>query len=274
MVRVPRHLLNIGASYELIDNINLNWHTKYSDTVRDYGNVNAAGGKPENITGNIDIEGNPENLNNRLLDNCKPAARDNEYFSATLRMDYDVSDSVTLTSQTSSNSLDREQLVEADGTIYQNYESIQTGDIEVLFQELRLSGNFSNDGTWVVGANYERTETYDKFIATYGFSTAVPVQVFTLNPLCCNGLFNDQETDTMSIFGSMEYPIMDNLDLTLGIRYTDQERSYVSCGIDGGDGSWTNTGNEIQSLLQLLGGYDVEPLINLLDDEELSLIHI
>ena len=219
--------------------------------------VNAAGGKPENITGNIDIEGNPENLNNRLLDNCKPAARDNEYFSATLRMDYDVSDSVTLTSQTSYNTLDREQLVEADGTIYQNYESIQTGDIEVLFQELRLSGNFSNDGTWVVGANYERTETYDKFIATYGFSTAVPVQVFTLNPLCCNGLFNDQETDTMSIFGSMEYPIMENLDLTLGIRYTDQERSYVSCGIDGGDGSWTNTGNEIQSLLQLLGGYDV-----------------
>ena len=44
MVRVPRHLLNIGASYELMDNINLNWHTKYSDTVRDYGNVNAAGG--------------------------------------------------------------------------------------------------------------------------------------------------------------------------------------------------------------------------------------
>ena len=172
-------------------------------------------------------------------------------------MDYDVSDSVTLTSQTSYNTLDREQLVEADGTIYQNYESIQTGDIEVLFQELRLSGNFSNDGTWVLGANYERTETYDKFIATYGFSTAVPVQVFTLNPLCCNGLFNDQETDTMSIFGSMEYPIMENLDLTLGIRYTDQERSYVSCGIDGGDGSWTNTGNEIQSLLQLLGGYPV-----------------
>jgi hypothetical protein len=129
--------------------------------------------------------------------------------------------------------------------------------LRFFFMKLRLSGNFSNDGTWVVGANYERTETYDKFIATYGFSTAVPVQVFTLNPLCCNGLFNDQETDTMSIFGSMDYPIMENLDLTLGIRYTDQERSYVSCGIDGGDGSWTNTGNEIQSLLQFLGGYPV-----------------
>ena len=44
MVRVPRHLLNIGATYSFNDNIKFNWKTKWSDTVRDYGNVNLEGG--------------------------------------------------------------------------------------------------------------------------------------------------------------------------------------------------------------------------------------
>ncbi len=43
MVRVPRHLLNLGAIYQLSDNASLNWKTKWSDTARDYGNGNAAG---------------------------------------------------------------------------------------------------------------------------------------------------------------------------------------------------------------------------------------
>ena len=44
MVRVPRHLLNIGATYSFNDNIKFNWKTKWSDTARDYGNVNLEGG--------------------------------------------------------------------------------------------------------------------------------------------------------------------------------------------------------------------------------------
>ena len=44
MVRVPRHLINIGANYNLTDTTTLGWKTKWSDTARDYGNVNNAGG--------------------------------------------------------------------------------------------------------------------------------------------------------------------------------------------------------------------------------------
>ena len=44
MVRVPRHLFNIGANYNITDTTNLSWKTKWSDTARDYGNINDAGG--------------------------------------------------------------------------------------------------------------------------------------------------------------------------------------------------------------------------------------
>jgi vitamin B12 transporter len=42
MVRVPRHLINIGANYNIGNNMNLNWKTKWSDSARDYGNGNSA----------------------------------------------------------------------------------------------------------------------------------------------------------------------------------------------------------------------------------------
>ena len=44
MVRVPRHLFNIGANYNITDTTILSWKTKWSDTARDYGNTNDAGG--------------------------------------------------------------------------------------------------------------------------------------------------------------------------------------------------------------------------------------
>ena len=42
MVRVPRHLINVRANYNIGNNMNLNWKTKWSDSARDYGNGNSA----------------------------------------------------------------------------------------------------------------------------------------------------------------------------------------------------------------------------------------
>ena len=44
MVRVPRHFVGIGANYNITDTTILGWKTKWSDTARDYGNTNEAGG--------------------------------------------------------------------------------------------------------------------------------------------------------------------------------------------------------------------------------------
>ena len=219
--------------------------------------VNATGGTPANVTGGLDIEGNPENLNNRILDDCVPAAKDNDYWSASLRMDWDISDSLVLTSITSASEFDRFQGLEADGTIYQDYENLQRGDIEVFYQEVRLSGTYGEQGSWVVGVNYEHTESYDSFLHTYGISSAIPTQVITATPLGPIDIYSDQETDTYAVFASTEFPISDRLFLTIGARYTDQNRDYRGCANDAGDGTWSTISDEIQTVLQLVGGHPI-----------------
>ena len=49
MVRMPRHLINVGVKYNIANNMILNWKTKWSDSVRDYGNTNDAGGNYRDV---------------------------------------------------------------------------------------------------------------------------------------------------------------------------------------------------------------------------------
>ncbi|HEU4430584.1 MAG TPA: TonB-dependent receptor [Myxococcota bacterium] len=222
-----------------------------NDRSADWGPcVNIDGGSPADVTGNLDYEGEAENLANRIYDNCEPAERDNTFYSTTLRVDFDVTDDITLTSLTSWSKFDRHATLESDGTIYQDYESFQTGFLKAAFQELRLAGSVRGEGNWVVGANYEWTSTWDSFMQTYGISTAVPTQVFTRLPLGPTNPNSRQSTDTYAFFANLEYPVLDALTVQGGVRYTNQKRDYRGCGSDGGDGTWADISAEIQGLLQ------------------------
>ncbi len=212
--------------------------------------VNVSGGDPANVNG-------PINTTNRLYDHCKPARKNNKFYSPSLRVDYDLTDDLKLTSLTSYNKFDRNQQLESDGTLYQDYESSQEGDLKTFFQELRVAGTVRGRGSWVVGANYEYTRTWDSFLQTYGISTAVPTVVITATPLGPTNPNNLQSTKTYAMFGDIEYPVLDTVRLHAGIRYTNQKRDYRGCGSDGGDGSWSHISQEIQTVLQLLNGYPV-----------------
>ena len=223
--------------------------------------VNVDGGDPALVTGQstvfgtvvvgeADPDGEAENLTNRLYDRCKSSKKDNDYWSGTLRLDWDVNDQVTLTSLTNYQKFNRDQRLESDGTIYQDYESFQTGYLKSFFQEVRLSGVVKETGAWVVGANYEDTSTWDSFLQTYGISSAVPTAVFNRVPLGPTNPNNRQKTETWAVFANLEYPLSDTLVGTVGLRYTDQKRDYRGCGSDGGDGTWADISAEIQQLLQ------------------------
>jgi len=222
--------------------------------------VNVSGGVPANLTGNPDPDpagrqpGDVENLSNRLYENCKPSTKDNDYFSGTLRMDWSLTDDITMTSLTSYGKFNRDQRLESDGTLYQDYESAQDGFTRAFFQEVRFAGSIGGSGSWVAGVNYEDTSTWDSFIQTYGISSAVPTQVFTRIPLGPTQPNNRQWSETWSVFGNVEYSVTEDIALQGGLRYTDQKRDYRGCGGDAGDGSWADISVEIQQLLQLLDG--------------------
>ena len=205
---------------------------------------------------------------------CIPMRRDNDFFAVNLRMDYGLGNGMTLTSLSQYLHFHRLAGVDGAGLPEQDYQSLQVGKIESVYQEVRLAGDWWSKGHWVVGGNYEYDNTYDHFLQTYNGSTASPTQI-PFSGLCFAGLgactaadfamplvLDDtlgptaptdyQVRNTWAIFASGDYPIRPNLDLTAGIRYTDEDNKGRTCGLDGGDGSWALVAQQISNLLEVL----------------------
>jgi len=211
---------------------------------------------------------------------CEDPDKDNDLFTVDLRLDINLTDDIVLTSLSSYNDYDREEHIDFDGHPLQNYERISVGALETFFQEIRVAGSLAETGNWVVGVNYERQETDDTYLQSYGFSSVtlaqdvdflvfldtngivdlfpnlpadytvdVPPGVPANEPLGPTFSTNFQESDTISVFAAIDYPVTDKLSLQAGVRYTDQERDANVCTRDGGDGGWASISWFIQGAL-------------------------
>ncbi len=192
--------------------------------------------------------GTPTVPNQRSWDNgCFDLESDDELFSATLRVDYDLTDDLVLTSLTSYNDFEQNGTgMDGDGAELQIYEQSHSGSMETFFQEFRLTGNFDR-GTWVAGINYEDMETFDEYMHSYGHSSVVPVFGFIdYGPVTPT---SEQDVTTWAAFVNVEYSLNDSVVLQAGVRYTDQERDFNGCTYDGGDGTWALTSFLIQDLV-------------------------
>lgn len=176
---------------------------------------------------------------------CVPLKKDNSYYNVALRLEYDVSPDITLTSLTSYQDFDRFEPVDSDGTSFRNYESVQQGHLKTFYQELRISGTFGGQGNWIIGGNYQADDTLDFFLQSYSDSTSASIFGLRLGP---TRPINDQQVKTYAGFFNVEYPI-GALTLQGGARYTKQTRDFFGCGSDGGDGSWSTISQAIQNLL-------------------------
>jgi outer membrane receptor protein involved in Fe transport len=56
-----------------------------------------------------------------------------------------------------------------------------------------------------------------------------------------------QLTNTFAVYASGEYPILDNLTLLGGVRFTEEDKKGGVCGNDGGDGTWAQVSYTLQS---------------------------
>jgi iron complex outermembrane recepter protein len=198
----------------------------------------------------------PRPLNSTI---CTDFKKNNTYYSGSLRLDYDLNEDMTLTSLTSYGRFDRDQPIEGDGMIYQDYESLQRGHISTVSQELRVSGTVGGRGSWIVGGNYQHDETWDNFLQTYGGSSAIPVFGIRLGPTRPS---NDQTTKQWAIFGNVDYPLSDTITLQGGLRYTENRKDFIGCGNDGGDGTWSFISQNIQNFLALVNGFPVGRGVN------------
>lgn len=175
---------------------------------------------------------------------CVPLKKNTEYYSGSLRVDYDISPDVTLSSLTSYQDFDRFEPIDLDGTTFRNYESVQQGYLKSFYQELRLTGSFGK-GSLIVGANYQHDDTVDTLLQSYSDSSSATIFGLPLGP---TQPLNEQNIKTYAVFGNVEVPLGD-VTLHGGARYTKQNRAFRGCGQDGGDGSWSTISQAIQNLL-------------------------
>lgn len=173
--------------------------------------------------------------------NIRPK-RDSELKGISAKLDWQLGD-LSFTSVTGYDSFKREDANDWDGSASVDSSSINTTDLEVFSQELRLSGQTDNL-LWIAGVYYSKDEIDEDYqyfladslfgLASKAFSIPSPFAVFPILEL--NTRYS-QETESMAIFGHLEWQITDKFRITTGVRYTVETRDWSGCTYDAGDGS-------------------------------------
>ena len=172
--------------------------------------------------------------------NLRPR-RDNELVGVTARIDLELG-AMTLTSVTGYNEFEREEANDWDGGFFNDSSNINTTDLEVFSQELRLAGEGASLN-WVAGLYYskdEMDEYYHYFMSdsVYGMGS-IPwgVALFASTPILELDTIYAQETESAAIFGHVEWQFADRWRLTVGVRYTEEDRDWLGCTYVADDGS-------------------------------------
>ncbi len=159
-----------------------------------------------------------------------------------LRFDYDINDSLTLTSVTGYNSVDEE--VSQDQTFGQTefityfgqparlgFLTWDDDEFEDFSQELRLSGDQGTGLRWMVGAYYYSSEESGMQVTSSdgrcGFT------FFGASPANCKAAYDPQtqsfgddgakDVSNVSVFGSVEFDLSEQLTVGAELRYNEDD---------------------------------------------------
>ncbi|MEN3950101.1 TonB-dependent receptor [Iodidimonas sp. SYSU 1G8] len=146
----------------------------------------------------------------------------------TLEMNWQVSDDLTLTSVSGYWDYKQSELTQYDYT-YGAVASKQGEGGRTFSQELRLRSDFDGPVNFMIGGFYENASRY----------LDAPVQIFPLGPAPDSGEYPDfyngsfltyhqywdNKVESWSVFAEMRWDITDALELSGGVRYTEDNRS-------------------------------------------------
>jgi len=154
---------------------------------------------------------------------------------------------IEITSVTAYDEVDRVLFEDTDASPDQILETVFGVESETFTQELRATSK-SDNYEWLIGAYYlteelTQNQTIDINRAFRAFNPAGaglpdPQAAGVANffgapagsPILFGRSVNDQEVDTLALFGQISFNINDQLSLTVGGRYTDEERTFSALG--------------------------------------------
>ncbi|WP_176593104.1 TonB-dependent receptor [Sphingobium sp. EM0848] len=177
---------------------------------------------------------------------AKPAYKaDSSFWSATGRIDYELSDALTFTSLSGYSDVKRHDMNDVDGTTFEPSEYLSDGRIRSFSQELRLTGE-TGPVNWIVGGYFSRDKIRDDQIGYYRDSSilntlaflgqTVPQTTYTASQIA-NGFntfrnLSSQVSRSLSAFANADWAISDQMKISGGVRYSDDKLDFKGCSAD------------------------------------------
>lgn len=170
-----------------------------------------------------------------------------KFIQGALRADLDLTDDISVTSLTSYADYDQTQTTDGDGSSL-NVTDLQadTGTIKSFNQELRIANASRSQFRWVLGANYEKSKTFESQRLRYvdGSNSSAP-----LNFINDSITLNRQNIENYAVFGNLEYELGSGITLKGAARYTKSRNKVSICGNDSGDGRINGLFNGLGAVL-------------------------
>ncbi|MDH3336186.1 MAG: TonB-dependent receptor [Gammaproteobacteria bacterium] len=148
-----------------------------------------------------------------------------EYQGVSLRFDWELSDTLTLTSITSYDEGEQVSLADDDGSPFEIFHSDYSSEIEQVSQDLRLVSNNSSPFNYVAGLYYvddqvDATTTF-RYLGEFGgvANFCFDDPLFFIGCAYTNELTQDRESLAAYIHTTTE--LSERWSLTVGLRYTD-----------------------------------------------------
>ena len=190
-----------------------------------------------------------------------PPKANESMVQTSLRTDYDLSSTITLSAITNYIYYYRNDRPMADGTyVAANSVTLNQGWIDSYSQELRLAGT-SGPFRWLGGVNYsgDNVREFDAVSWPGGTTFTFPETAGSLG----NDDSSNQRMSNYAAFAHGEYDILDQLKAKVGVRYTEADRQATLCGI-----SYRGTALEPNGIIQnfvaasgdFLGGRPFSPI--------------
>ena len=196
----------------------------------------------------------PRNVRNRMVAGIPgldgDLKEDSTFFGAALRTTLNLNEDMRVVSLTSYNYLDRNALSDWSGAPYEIMVQRLDGEVKSFSQELRIEGA-TDRLSWLIGAYYADDKIIDNNISSLNDNANVTMIRFQGNtllgtPFNSLGYTSDDmlgafrayrdlgriNADTKSVFAHGEWKLSDQLNLTTGVRWTNDRQTYVGCSAD------------------------------------------
>lgn len=172
-------------------------------------------------------------------------ASNRKFIQGSLRADVDLGSVAQLTSITSYLRFTQFLSTDKDGMsgLVANLNP-SNAKIRSFNQEIRLSNQGASALRWVLGANFEKSHTFEDQTLLFGDGSSSNESTLFINS---TGSKVDQKIRNYAGFANVQYDVSDALTLKAGGRYTDSRNRADLCGYANGDG-------QVAVLFNVLGG--------------------